>query len=164
MTLSSFPVARVSGLQQNVWLAKESHIRTTLTSRDLSDMTKLRLLKSLQSVYSCQSGGCGEGSVGGWVGSNTVPVCITVCTGVGKRLHTPPSHPTLSKPQCFNSGKLTNKLYETYYFYRLAETKKRKMFKKKFEIEICSASLQIWPLPLLCIHVASLLKMKFWLD
>ena len=27
---------------------------------------------------------------------NTVPLCMTVCTGVGKRLHTLPSHPTLS--------------------------------------------------------------------
>ena len=27
---------------------------------------------------------------------NTAPLCMAVCTGVGKRLHSLPSHPTLS--------------------------------------------------------------------
>ena len=34
---------------------------------------------------------------------------MTVCTNVGKRLHTLPSHPTLSEHQSFSWGTLTNK-------------------------------------------------------
>ena len=34
--------------------------------------------------------------LGGGGGGNTAPLCMTVCTGVGKRLNTLPSHPTLS--------------------------------------------------------------------
>ena len=32
-----------------------------------------------------------------------MPVCTTVCTGVGKRLHTLPSHPTLVGTSRYNS-------------------------------------------------------------
>ena len=37
------------------------------------------------------------------VASNTALVCLTVCTGVGKRLHTLPSHPTIDEPQMRNA-------------------------------------------------------------
>ena len=30
------------------------------------------------------------------------PVCVTVCTGVGKRLYALPSHPTLGEPTGFS--------------------------------------------------------------
>ena len=36
------------------------------------------------------------------VAGNTELVCRTVCTGVGKWLHTLLSHPTLDKPQGFS--------------------------------------------------------------
>ena len=39
---------------------------------------------------------------------NTALLRMTVCTGVGKRLHTLPSDPTLSEPQSYNQGKLSN--------------------------------------------------------
>ena len=35
-------------------------------------------------------------------------VCLTVCTGVGKQLHTLPSHPTLGEPRSSSQGMLAD--------------------------------------------------------
>lgn len=40
---------------------------------------------------------------------NIALVCATVCTGVGKWLHAPPSYPWLGEPQGFSSGMPTKK-------------------------------------------------------
>ena len=39
---------------------------------------------------------------------NTALVCTTAYTGVGKRLHTPPSHPVLGEPQGFSCNANNN--------------------------------------------------------
>ena len=44
---------------------------------------------------------------------------MQVCTGVGKWLHTLPSHPVLGEPQGYGSGTLTNNT--TLYIYRCRE-------------------------------------------
>ena len=69
---------------------KEFHIRITFGVSKLRDMIS-PLLNSLQNRST---------AVG--VAWNALPACMmTVCTGVGKRLHTLPSHPTLSEPRRF---------------------------------------------------------------
>ena len=60
------------------------------------------LLKSPKSERSFQGGGqhCAR--------------TMTVCTGVGKRLHILPSHPTLDEPRGLGWGTLTNTLNKQY--------------------------------------------------
>ena len=64
-------------------------------SKERTNEGKVARSKSLESESSC------------WNGRQHCTCVTTVCTGVGKRLHTLPSHPTLGEPQGF--GTLTNK-------------------------------------------------------
>ena len=43
------------------------------------------------------------------VTDNIKPVCATICAGVGKRMHTLPSHPSSGEPRGFGWGALTSR-------------------------------------------------------
>ena len=57
------------------------------------------LLQSLESECRCHSGTTG----------NAALACMTVCAGMGKRLHTLPSHPTLGETSGFQQRNANNK-------------------------------------------------------
>ena len=76
---------------------KESYVRIIFRDSSLYDITN-----SVIEILWSQSAAAR-------VGSNTTLVLITICAGVGKQLHTLPSHPTRVEPRGFSWGTLTSK-------------------------------------------------------